>query len=579
MNYHPRILYMFVIVFPLAAVVTPSQVMGVESLSDLTGPWQLFVDDYLIADKTNVVRRYHPFEKYSGNPVMVADKPWKKGKDRSFVTAGTVLPTEDGTEYRMWHYCARRALYSISKDGINWKEPNLGIIPGDNGSTNNNFLKHSVHPIHTPWNTDPKRRYTSMNRRKGGYRASFSEDGINWQASTKEPQILDGSDVGFVNWDPHTRQYRVYVKIIRDVSGLRRRCVGFAATTDVESWPPLELVLAPDDFDDRWVEEGTVQRTHFYGCPVFSYETMYLGLLWIFRAEDELGYFHGPVFAELVTSRDGIHWLREEGDRPRLLDIGPPGSWDDGMVYASPIMVEGDTIRLYYTGADEGHDLFHLNGGAGLATLRKDGFASLDAKRDGGEFSTKRLKGAKGPLRINYKTTWGSLKVEVLDTDGNVLTGYSRDDCNALQGDSIDQVVTWGTSTELPANVDPLRLRFVMKNASLYSFMAGDNVQIIDELVTEPILAVLCTFEEDPKKQATDKLSKDGVQTIRFHGHVHVDKEPDNAAFGNQSVEIGSRFRPINKLEIGGTSKLGTSFTLAAMVKSKDNQHARLFST
>ncbi|UCD27541.1 MAG: hypothetical protein JSV03_10520, partial [Planctomycetota bacterium] len=236
--------------------------MAVESLDDLTGPWQLFVDDYLITTKTNVVRTYHPFEKYAGNPIMVADKPWKEGEDRSYVTSGTVLPNEDGSGYRMWHYCASRPLYSISKDGIHWEEPNLGLVTGYDGSTNNNFLPYSVHPMHTPWNADSSRRYTSMNRRQGGYRAFFSEDGIHWEVSTKEPQILDGSDVGFVRWDQHTKQYRAYVKIIRNVSGLRRRCVGFAATTDVESWPPLELVLAPDDFDDRWIKKGTVQRTH-----------------------------------------------------------------------------------------------------------------------------------------------------------------------------------------------------------------------------------------------------------------------------------------------------------------------------
>ncbi|UCD29562.1 MAG: LamG domain-containing protein, partial [Planctomycetota bacterium] len=229
--------------------------------------------------------------------------------------------------------------------------------------------------------------------------------------------------------------------------------------------------------------------------------------------------------------------------------------------------------------ADEPHDMFHLNGGAGLATLRKDGFASLDAVQGIGEILTKRLKGAKGSLRINFKTTYGWLKVEVLDADGKVLPGYGKDDCDILQGDSIDQVVTWGERKELPANTDPIRLHFLMKDVSLYSFTAGDAVQVIDDEPTEPILAVLCTFEGDPPKQATDKLPEDGIQDILFHGYVQVDDEPENAAFGEQSVEINFKtFRPINKLELGGTAELGTGFTLAAMVKSKDNKHARLFS-
>ncbi|UCD27301.1 MAG: hypothetical protein JSV03_09215, partial [Planctomycetota bacterium] len=305
MSYHPHILFMVKIVFALAIIFIPLQATGVVSMSDMTGPWQLFVDNYLITDKTNVVRTYHPFEKYEGNPIMVADKPW----EHKVVTGGTILPNEARTGYRMWYSCrtskedpARgHPLYATSEDGITWVKPALGLVPWYGGSTDNNILPSRASPIHTPWNADPKRRYTSMAGHKGRYGPSWSEDGIHWKAAPK-PQLQDGSDVGKFQWDPHTRQYRAYVKIIREVSGLRRRCVGFSSTADIESWPPLELVMTPDDFDDRWTKKGTVQRTHFYGCPVYSYETMYIGLVDIFRGEDEKGYFHGPVFTELVTS-------------------------------------------------------------------------------------------------------------------------------------------------------------------------------------------------------------------------------------------------------------------------------------
>ena len=89
--------------------------------------------------------------------------------------------------------------------------------------------------------------------------------------------------------------------------------------------------MAPDDFDDRWVEPDTIQRTHFYGCPVIAYETMYIGLLWIFRAEDDRGYFHGPSYVELVTSRDGIHWERHDDI---FFDRNPdPNAWDRAMTW------------------------------------------------------------------------------------------------------------------------------------------------------------------------------------------------------------------------------------------------------
>ena len=575
-------------VFLLAVVSAPAPAETEKSMNDLTGSWQLFVDDYLIAKRLDVVRKYHAFDKHPENPIMRPDKPWMD----HVVTSGVVLPAEDGKSYRMWHRSwspkedteRGRKLYSTSPDGVHWNMPILGLVPWIDGSLDNNFLPRGAHPIHTPFYNDPKKRYTSMDSGCGkpGYCVSYSEDGIHWETPSDAEPLTGGGDVGNFNYDPNTGQYFGYVKVNFDVSGLRRRCVGLAVTKDPENWPPLEPVLAPDDFDDRWVEPGTVQRTHFYGCPVVSYETMYIGLVWIFRAYDDRGYFHGPVFSELVTSRDGIHWLRQEGDRPPMLDVGPKGTWDQGMNYTGRMLVEGDTIKLYYTGSPDHHDVFPIHGGVGLATLRKDGFASLDAGTAVvGKVLTKKLKNAAGPLRVNYDGTstdiGGYLQVEVLGANDKVIEGYSKKDCDPLGGNSCDQLVTWGDKRELPKNAGPIRLHFLMKNTSLYSFNAGDDVEVLDE-PAPPILAALYTFEKDAGKSATDILDADGRQKVIFRGIAKVDQKPDNAAFGQRSMMIGSRFRPLNRIEIEGTTELGTHFTLAAMVKSDDNKLARLFS-
>jgi len=553
----------------------------------MTGDWQLFVDDHLVASKTNVVRTYHSFKKHPENPVILPDKPWMD----HVVKAAPVLPNEDGSGYRMWHSCwtpkkldpehRSRALFSTSTDGVHWEMPVLGLVPWIDGSLDNNFLPRGARPIHTPFNEDPKRRYTSMGGCPGGYCVYYSEDGIHWESPPDAKPLTGGGDVANFHYDFNTGRYVGYVKVISDVSGLRRRCVGISATNDPRSWPPLELVMAPDDFDDRWVEPGTVQRTHFYGCKVFAYQTMYLGLLEIFRAEDERGYFHGPVFIELVTSREGIHWLREEGDRPPIIELGPRGSWDQAMIYPHGVVVEDDVIKVYYTGSPDHHDVFPIHGGVGLATLRKDGFASLDSDVAVARVLTKRLKNAGGPLHVNYDGSrtriGGYLAVEVLDADGRVIQGYSKKDCDPLGGDSLDEIVTWGEREELPAGVGPIRLHFLMKNTSLYSFMAGENVECLDE-PAGPSLAALYTFEEDSGKSATDVLEDDGRQKVVFRGIAEVQTEPKNVAFGKRALSIGSPFRPLNRLEIEGTSQLGTHFTLAAMVKSDDNQFARLFS-
>jgi hypothetical protein len=135
-------------------------------------------------------------------------------------------------------------------------------------------------------------------------------------------------------------------------------------------------------------------------------------------------------------------------------------------------LAEDGTIKLYYSGCDQTHRTKQFN--VGLATLCKDGFASLDATGSPGSVLTRKCLGMSGPLRVNYKTNdGGSLRAEVLDAAGKVVPGYSKDECNELNGDCVDAVVTWGDLTELPKTTDALQIRFVLQDASLYSFAAG----------------------------------------------------------------------------------------------------------
>lgn len=97
-------------------------------------------------------------------------------------------------------------------------------------------------------------------------------------------------------------------------------------------------------------------------------------------------------------------------------------------------------MRLYFAGYDDGHDWLPFHSGIGMATLRKDGFASLDAGDGPAEMVTKHFKGASGPLHVNSAGA-GEIRVEVLDAAGKVLPGFSREDCEPLKDDKVDQVV------------------------------------------------------------------------------------------------------------------------------------------
>ncbi len=466
------------------------ELRAVDSVDDLTGPWRLFVDDFPVLAKTNVVRTYHPFQKYAANPVLMPQHPW----EQLIYLYGTVLPNETRTGYRMWYQtlltnnpCSYSGAqpYATSTNGINWTKPALRLHSWC-GSTSNNLY----HPgfmtsvMQTPDDPDPAKRYKYMTF-NSAWHGGWSSNGINFVSAPNNPLFTGGGDAGQICWDPRTKEYRCYVKNLwYDTNGLRRRAVSLAATTNFTNWPgSASLVLWPDAVDDRW-SSNSIQRTHFYGMSAFPYESMYIGFLWIHRATNLLGdlpgYQVGPIHVEVVSSQDGVNWTREEGNRPPILELGANGTWDDGMVFtARAPVVEGGTLKLWYGGFDQVHDagLSRSHSAIGLATMRKDGFASLDAGASVGTILTKTLTNATGPLHVNYQASvGGSLKVEVLDANNNVFPGYSQADCVSLTGNSVDQTVSWQTHGELPPIPSLVRLRFVLQNASVYSFMVGQVV-------------------------------------------------------------------------------------------------------
>jgi len=207
--------------------------------------------------------------------------------------------------------------------------------------------------------------------------------------------------------------------------------------------------------------------------------------------------------------------------------------------------------------------------------MRKDGFVSLDADEVAGEIVTKRFENIGGPMQVNYHARGGSLRVEVLDAGGQVIPGYGREECEPLTGDSVRGVVRWKPRKDLPAGV-AVRFRFILEKARLYSFMPGPDAGLLDDPAPVPLQA-LYTFEGDTEPWS-DMLGADGRQEMRNLGTSALDQKDPQPAFGKRSLVVGSPWRPWNRVEIVGTRDLGRHFTLAAMVKSKNNKRARLFS-
>ena len=104
-------------------------------------------------------------------------------------------------------------------------------------------------------------------------------------------------------------------------------------------------------------------------------------------------------------------------------------------------------------------------------TYRIDGFVSVQAPLSGGEFVTKPLVFEGQELVMNFSTSAaGSVRVEIQNAAGQPVPGLALADAPVIFGDEIERVVSWkGGSDVRQLAGTPVRLRFVMKDADLYS--------------------------------------------------------------------------------------------------------------
>ena len=80
-------------------------------------------------------------------------------------------------------------------------------------------------------------------------------------------------------------------------------------------------------------------------------------------------------------------------------------------------------------------------------------------------------------LVLNYASSVaGGLRVEVQEPDGRPIDGYSLEQCAEVFGDEIERTVAWDRGSDLGSLAGrPVRLRFAMKEADLYSIQFSRN--------------------------------------------------------------------------------------------------------
>ncbi|GAA0473322.1 hypothetical protein [Alkalibacterium indicireducens] len=472
---------------------------------------QLFVDDFLIED-TNLKRSF-PKPEVSKESIFKPETPLElNGGYNPCATPFNdgIFFDEEENKFKMWYHAGwfNGVGYAESKDGENWvrlqelypereSESVLNIKPNQirdgaavwiDKETNNkderykmliffreyDFEIHYYHqkPKHAhddPHSVPPKERTVLFK----------SGNGLDWtEMSEVGPS---GDNTGFF-YNPFRKKW---VFSLRTFSQLDRRVRtrGYIETDNffdksiwgkdnISFWSRSDIFDAPD--------EDLGYYTQLYDLNAIAYESLMIGTFSIFMGPPNniAGKRKMPKICDLKLgfSRDGFHWERPDYSN-FISSSREKGTWNYG--YAHPVnggyVVLKDEIYIYFSmfsGQSPKFDTHKYAGGnLGLAKLRRDGFAYMTDVENSGNLLTNTIEFSGNHLFVNTNCLKGKLYAEILDENYNVIDGFSADESIAIKNqDNTKTQLTWQIESIGKLKNRPVKIRFYLENAELYSF-------------------------------------------------------------------------------------------------------------
>jgi len=238
-------------------------------------------------------------------------------------------------------------------------------------------------------------------------------------------------------------------------------------------------VLDPHHPDPRFADI----KLQLYNLDASPYESLMLGQfsIWQGPENDICGELNIQKRNDILLgfSRDGFHWDRP--CRERFISCTfDEKSWRYGNVQscaAGPLVV-GDKLYFYFSGqaAPREGGPWDKDAATGLAILRRDGFASMDAGKKTETLTTRLVTFRGKHLFVNADCPRGELKVEVLDKDGKVIKPFALKNCEPVSNNKTLVQVNWQQNKDLAALAGkPVRFRFHLRNGSLYAFWVSPD--------------------------------------------------------------------------------------------------------
>ncbi len=463
-----RVFVLFGVVYAAALLLPERTTASEPEVPNLGNRLELFVDAHHIEKLNGVSLKLHS-PKRMGTALKFG-KPWE-GLSCAYVTV-----FQDGDLYRMYYRGkadrngVELTCYAESKDGIRWTKPNLGLFEF-NGSKENNIVWQKGFGSHnfTPFRdakpgVEKNERYKAFGgapRGTRGLMAFTSADGIHWRLLAEKPVLTDGKfdSQNLAFWDTNRKQYVAYFRI----SSKGVRAIAYATSNDFIHWSetkPIDLGDAPPEHFYTNATTTYFRAPHYY----FSFPKRFARSRKKLPEHKELGISE----AVFLSSRDGVNF-----DRTFMEALIRPGrskqNWGDRstMVAWGILQTASDEMSIYYSQGYR-YPTHHLERGV----FRLDGIASAHADYKGGELITKPFQFSGNKLVLNYSTSAsGSVRVEIQNTDGKPIPGFTLKDSKELYGDEIAETYSWKSGSDVSKLVGKtVRLRFVLKDCDVYSY-------------------------------------------------------------------------------------------------------------
>lgn len=450
---------------------------------------ELFVDHYNIESMNGVsLQLQHP------QPAGIAlkfDQPWE-GQVSGYVTV-----IHDADVYRMYYRgrpltgygdndprAQEVTCYAESRDGITFTRPSLGLIEFGGNKENNAILADVGHVTHNfapfldtrPGVPQSERFKAVGGSSQSGLIAWVSEDGIHFRKLQDAPIITGGAfdSQNNVMWSDHEQCYVCFFRTFRN--GVR--WITRTTSQDFLNWTPSADMTFGDAPNEHLYTNQTV--------PYFRAPHIYVGTAARFwpgrrsltdeqvaalKLEDKVNYAGlkaDSSDAVLLTSRGGNAY-----DRTFLESLVRPGldlkNWTARSNYpARGIVATGPAEMSMYIQRNYGQPTNSVE----RLTFRTDGFVAAHAGYQPGELITKPLTFEGKALTLNLSSSAaGGVFVELQNSAGEPIPGFTLAECIELNTDDLARVVSWKGGSDLSGLAGkPIRLRFRLKDADLFAF-------------------------------------------------------------------------------------------------------------